>query len=119
MAAKRLDASAGKLAGLTAKPTLRWQTVTTWYRPLAIAASVQIATTAADVAVPVLGPLITAEAGVPASYVGYYSSAVAAGAVVFYLLGAGLTHRTGPVRCLQLGAALCAVALLIVLSGNW
>ncbi len=78
-----------------------------------------MATTAADVAVPVLGPLITAEAGVPASYVGYYSSAVAAGAVVFYLLGAGLTHRTGPIRCLQLGAALCAVALLIVLFGNW
>ena len=90
-----------------------------WYGPLSAALAVQIATTAADVAVPVLGPLITAEAGVPASYVGYYSSAVAAGAVVFYLLGAGLTHRTGPIRCLQLGAALCAVALLIVLSGNW
>lgn len=90
-----------------------------WYGPLSAALAVQIATTAADVAVPVLGPLITAEAGVPASYVGYYSSAVAAGAVVFYLLGAGLTHRVGPIRCLQLGAALCAVALPIVLSGDW
>ena len=93
--------------------------MTGWYRPLAIAASVQVATTAADVAVPVLGPLITAEAGVPASHVGYYSSAVATGAVVFYLLGAGLAHRVGPVRCLQLGAALCAGALFIVLSGDW
>ncbi len=93
--------------------------MTGWYRPLAIAASVQVATTAADVAVPVLGPLITAEAGVPASHVGYYSSAVATGAVVFYLLGAGLAHRVGPVRCLQLGAALCAGALFIVLSGYW
>jgi len=93
--------------------------VRSWYGPLSAALAVQIATTAADVAVPVLGPLITAEAGVPASYVGYYSSAVAAGAVVFYLLGAGLTHRVGPIRCLQLGAALCAVALPIVLSGDW
>ncbi len=90
-----------------------------WYRPLAIASSVQVTTTAADVAVPVLGPLVTAEAGVPASHVGYYSSAVATGAVVFYLLGAGLTHRVGPVRCLQLGAGLCAVALFIVLTGHW
>lgn len=93
--------------------------VTGWYRPLAIAASVQVVTTAADVAVPVLGPVITAAAGVPPSHVGYYSSAVAAGAVVFYLLGAGLTHRVGPIRCLQLGAALCALALMIILAGNW
>lgn len=115
----RLDLSTNKLAGLQAKLTHGWQTMTGWYRPLAIAGSVQVITTAADVAVPVLGPVITAEAGVPASHVGYYASAVATGAVVFYLLGAGLTHRIGPVRCLQLGVALCALALLIVLTGTW
>ncbi len=90
-----------------------------WYGPLTLALSVQVATSAADFAVPVLGPLITQEAGVPASHVGYYSSAVAAGAMVFYLFGAGLVHRAGPVRCLQLGAALCAFALLVALTGTW
>ena len=90
-----------------------------WYGPLTLALSVQVATSAADFAVPVLGPLITAEAGVPASHVGYYSSAVAAGAMVFYLFGAGLVHRAGPTRCLQLGAVLCALALLIAVTGTW
>ena len=90
-----------------------------WAAPLSIALSVQVVVSAIDMAVPVLGPVITAAAGVPASHVGYYASAVAAGAVAFYLLGAGATHRHGAVRTLQIGAALAALSLLLILTGTW
>jgi hypothetical protein len=69
-----------------------------WYPPLAIALLVQLVSSLADMTLPVLAPLITADAGVPASYVGYYASAVSAGAVVFYLLGGAFVRLAGPVR---------------------
>ncbi|WP_119166898.1 MFS transporter [Algihabitans albus] len=90
-----------------------------WRRPLSIALSVQVATSAIDMAVPVLGPAITSSIGVPASYVGYYSSAAAGGAIFFYLLGGGLVRRAGPERILQIGALVCAGSLLLALSGAW
>ena len=90
-----------------------------WRRPLSIALSVQVATSVMDMAVPVLGPAITASAGVPASYVGYYASAAAAGAILFYLCGAGLVRRTGPERTLQIGCLVSAGGLLLLLSQQW
>ena len=90
-----------------------------WAAPFSIALLIQVVISATDMAVPVLGPLVTAAAGVPAAYVGYYASAVAVGAVAFYLLGAGMTHRHGAVRTLQIGAALAALSLLLVLTGSW
>ena len=90
-----------------------------WRRPLSIALSVQVATSVMDMAVPVLGPTITASAGVPASYVGYYASAAAAGAILFYLCGAGLVRRAGPERALQIGCLVSAAGLLLLLSQQW
>ena len=90
-----------------------------WAAPLSIALSIQVVVSAADMAVPVLGPVVTAAAGVPAAHVGYYASAVAAGAVAFYLFGASITHRYGAVRTLQIGAVLAALSLLLVLTGAW
>ena len=90
-----------------------------WSQPLLLAFAVQVVTSAADMTLPVLAPAITAAAGVPPEWVGYYASAVAAGAVIFYLLGAGLVHRAGPLRSLQLGVVVCALALLLILLKTW
>lgn len=90
-----------------------------WQRPVALALSVQVITTAADVAVPVLAPLVMAAAGVPSSHVGYYASVVAVGAMIFYLFGAELVHRAGALRSFQLAVALCALALTVAASGHW
>lgn len=90
-----------------------------WYRPLAIALSVQLVSSLADMTLPVLAPLITADAGVPAAYVGYYASAVSGGAVLFYLLGGAFVRLAGPVRTLLAGGAVCALGLLLELTGSW
>lgn len=90
-----------------------------WLPPLSIALSFQIVTSAADMAVPVLAPIITSSAGVPAAYVGYYASAVSTGAIVFFLLGINAVHGLGPVRALQAGTLVCAIALIMMLVGHW
>ena len=61
---------------------------------------------------PVVAPLITASAGLAPERVGNFSSLVAFGTVLFLLLGGPYLARLGPVRMLQLGAAICAVAML-------
>lgn len=61
---------------------------------------------------PVVAPLITASAGLAPERVGNFSSLVAFGTVLFLLLGGPFLARLGPVRTLQLGAAICAAAML-------
>lgn len=61
---------------------------------------------------PVVAPLITASAGLAPERVGNFSSLVALGTVLFLLLGGPFLARLGPVRTLQLGAGICAAAML-------
>lgn len=61
---------------------------------------------------PVVAPLITASAGLAPERVGNFSSLVAFGTVLFLLLGGPFLARLGPVRTLQLGAGICAAAML-------
>lgn len=61
---------------------------------------------------PVVAPLITASAGLAPERIGNFSSLTAFGTVLFLLLGGAFLARLGPVRTLQLGAVLCAAALL-------
>ncbi len=61
---------------------------------------------------PVVAPLITASAGLAPERVGNFSSLTALGTVLFLLLGGPFLARLGPVRTLQAGAVICAVALL-------
>jgi MFS family permease len=67
---------------------------------------------------PVIAPLITASAGLPPESIGNLSALVAAGTVLFLLLGGPFLVRWGPVRTLQTGAALSAVAMLVVAVGT-
>ena len=90
-----------------------------WTLPVALVLAVQTATTAIEVAVPVLGPVITSAAGVPPESVGYVSSIVALGSVLFFLFGSWVIRVFGPVRVLQLGATASAVALLFALAESW
>ncbi|HEY8611816.1 MAG TPA: MFS transporter [Roseomonas sp.] len=63
---------------------------------------------------PVLAPLITASAGLAPEAVGNLSALVAAGTVIFLLLGGPLLTRWGPVMTLQAGAATAALGMLVL-----
>ena len=67
---------------------------------------------------PVVAPLITASAGLPPEAIGTLAALVALGTVLFLLLGGPFLARFGPVRTLQAGAALSAVAMLVAATGS-
>ncbi|WP_198369312.1 MFS transporter [Roseomonas rosulenta] len=67
---------------------------------------------------PVVAPLITASAGLAPERIGNFSSLVAFGTVLFLLLGGPYLARLGPVRMLQAGAVLAALALLVAGLGT-
>ncbi len=66
---------------------------------------------------PVLAPLITANAGLSPESIGNLSAIVALGTVLFLLLGGPFLARFGPVRTLQAGALLSAGAMLVASTG--
>ncbi|WP_158537043.1 MFS transporter [Humitalea rosea] len=67
---------------------------------------------------PVIAPLITASAGMSPESIGNFSALVAGGTLLFLLLGGPFLLRWGPVRTLQLGAALSALGLLAAAAGT-
>jgi MFS family permease len=70
-------------------------------------------------AMPVLGPLVTAAAGRPPEAIGTISSLTALGTLWFLAAGTPVLERFGPLRSLQLGALLGALGLALALSGSW
>jgi MFS family permease len=66
---------------------------------------------------PALAPLLTGEAGLAPESIGNLNAVVAAGTVLFLLLGGPLLARWGPVRTLQFGAALQAAGMLLAVAG--
>ncbi|HYF06795.1 MAG TPA: MFS transporter [Acetobacteraceae bacterium] len=67
---------------------------------------------------PVLAPLITHSAGLAPESIGNLSSLTAFGTVVFLLLGGPFLARLGPVRMLQAGAVMGAVAMALAGLGT-
>lgn len=67
---------------------------------------------------PVVAPMITASAGLAPERIGNFSSLVAFGTVLFLLLGGPFLARLGPVRTLQAGAVICALAMLAAGMGS-
>ncbi len=65
----------------------------------------------------VIAPLITASAGLSPQSIGNLSALVAAGTMLFLLLGNPFLSRWGPVRTLQAGAALSAFAMVVATTG--
>jgi MFS family permease len=68
---------------------------------------------------PVIGPALTNAAGVDHDYVGYLSALNSLG-TMWYLAAAGdLLPKFGPIRTLQIGSAIAAVALLAAIGDSW
>lgn len=68
---------------------------------------------------PVVAPLLTAQAGVGTQAIGILSALTSAGTVLFLAFGGPVLARMGPVRMLQAGSLLGAASLAICASGWW
>ena len=68
---------------------------------------------------PVVAPLLTAQAGVGTQAIGVISALTSAGTVLFLAFGGPLLVRLGPVRMLQAGSLVGAASLAICASGWW
>lgn len=67
---------------------------------------------------PVIGPMLTASFGLAPETIGNLSALNALGTVAFLAFGGPVLARLGPVRMLQLGAAMSAAGLLAVGAGS-
>ncbi|UOM37228.1 MFS transporter [Acuticoccus sp. I52.16.1] len=90
-----------------------------WIAALVVATAMQTVLAMLTRALPVIGPPITALAGVPDENVGHLAALCSFGTMVFLLGGAPLIAVFGPVRLLQCGALLGGGAILLGLSGSW
>ena len=68
---------------------------------------------------PVVAPLLTAQAGVGREAIGILSALTSFGTVLFLGFGGPLLTRAGPVRMLQAGSLLGAASLLLCATGWW
>ncbi|PWS36346.1 hypothetical protein DFH01_14320 [Falsiroseomonas bella] len=67
---------------------------------------------------PVVAPLLTGDLGLASEAIGNLSALNAFGTVLFLAFGGPFLARLGPVRMLQIGAAMSAVGLLALASGT-
>jgi len=90
-----------------------------WVLALSATLLVQTAASFMNQCLPVVAPLLTSSAGLAPERIGNLSSLGSVGTVLFLAFGSPVLARLGPVRSLQLGAALSVAALLIAASGLW
>jgi MFS family permease len=86
---------------------------------LAITLLLQMMVAAIQMVIPVLAPVLTAEAGVAPERIGNLSSIMFVGSLWFLTINSKIMPRTGPLRLLQFGNLLAALGLLMVLPGSW
>jgi MFS family permease len=90
-----------------------------WLLALGATLLVQSAASFMNQCLPVVAPLLTASTGLAPERIGNLSSLTSFGTVLFLLFGSAVLARLGPVRTLQCGAAISAVALVLAASGWW
>ena len=90
-----------------------------WRQALGVTMLMQVTCSFLIQAMPVIGPTLTAAAGVAPEQIGLLSSIISLGTLWFLASGHVLLPRWGAVRVLQGGAILGAVAVLFGLSGSW
>jgi MFS family permease len=90
-----------------------------WLWPLGVTLLMQTIAAFLIRALPVMGPSVTAAAGVRPESVGLLAGLAAAGTMWFVATGVLFLKRFGPVRTFQLGALLGAAAMVTVASGSW
>ncbi|WP_137128533.1 MFS transporter [Roseomonas sp. HF4] len=88
-----------------------------WVLVLAATFGMQVAIMIAAQAIPVIGPLLTEEAGLAPETIGYLTGTAHLGTVLYLLVGGPVILRFGAVRTLQIGAAAAVCALLLATSG--
>jgi MFS family permease len=93
-------------------------TVPGWVAALSTTLLMQTVASYLTQSLPVLAPLITASAGLAPQAIGNLAALVALGTMLFLLLGGPLLLRLGPVRTLQLGAAVAALGMLVAAQGS-
>jgi len=90
-----------------------------WLLALGATLLVQSAASFMNQCLPVVAPLLTASTGLAPERIGNLSSLTSFGTVLFLLFGSAVLTRLGPVRTLQCGAAISAIALVLAASGWW
>ncbi len=90
-----------------------------WAAALGVTTLMQMTSAFLMNAMVVVGPTVTAAAGVTPEHVGDLSAIGAFGTMLFLAGGGPLLARFGPVRLLQLGTLLAAMALGFALTGWW
>jgi MFS family permease len=89
-----------------------------WILALGATLGMQTVASFLDQSLPIIGPLLTADAGLAPERIGNISSLNSLGTILFLLFGAPILARLGPVRTLQLGALLAVVGLAVASTGS-
>ncbi|MCC7274089.1 MAG: MFS transporter [Alphaproteobacteria bacterium] len=90
-----------------------------WLKALAATLVLQAVSSFLSRALPVVGPALTAAAGVRPEAVGYLAAFTAAGTVWCLSACAGTLPRLGALRLMQIGSLVGAAGLLLAMTGWW
>ncbi|WP_170984791.1 MFS transporter [Roseomonas sp. AR75] len=89
-----------------------------WIAALGATLLMQVIASFMAQSLPVVAPLLTGDLGLQSQAIGNLSALNAFGTVLFLAFGGPFLARLGPVRMLQIGAALSAVGLLALVLGT-
>jgi MFS family permease len=89
-----------------------------WVLALSATLGMQTVASFLDQSLPIIGPLLTADAGLAPERIGNISSLNSLGTILFLLFGGPILARLGPVRTLQLGALIAVAGLILASSGS-
>ena len=90
-----------------------------WALALSTTLGMQSVASFLDQSLPIIGPLLTASAGLAPERIGMISSLSALGVILFLVFGGPVLARLGPVRMLQVGALTAVCGLMIAATGWW
>lgn len=85
-----------------------------WGSALSATLLVQVTSSLAAAAIPLLGPVLTQRWGVPAESIGYVSAVISTGICWFLACGGPMLDHHGPIRSLQFGLVFVALGLLLL-----
>src|ERR687892_2019699 len=96
-----------------------WQTMTSLLIPLGGTVVAQAAAAMLLFALPVLGPVLTEMLGIAPERIGLLTAASSFGTVWFMTVSRLFLDRFGPIRSLQIGLVVAALALLSLAVSPW